>query len=99
MPDHSLPLRLQHRRRVAVVGAGIAGISAASNLGERGFVVDLYEKAAYAGGKLGSWQFESNGVTLRAEHGFHAFFKQYYNLLEFMKKLQSISILFPLTIT
>jgi isorenieratene synthase len=96
MPDHSLPLRLQHRRRVAVVGAGIAGISAASNLGERGFMVDLFEKAAYAGGKLGSWQFESNGATLRTEHGFHAFFKQYYNLLEFMKKIGVHQHLIPI---
>ncbi len=95
-PDTSLPLELNRTKRVTVVGGGIAGISAAANLSERGFQVDLYEKSNYLGGKLGSWQFESNGSTLSVEHGFHAFFKQYFNLLEFMKKIDAYKHLIPI---
>lgn len=86
-PDLSLPLQQEKTKKVAVVGAGIAGIAAAANLAERGFEVDLYEKNEYLGGKLGAWKFESNGETLEMEHGFHAFFRQYYNLRDFMKKI------------
>ncbi len=95
-PNKSLPYNLKTKKRVAVVGGGIAGISAASNLGERGFEVDLFEKSNYLGGKVGSWQFESNGETLQVEHGFHAFFKQYFNLLEFMKKIDAHKHLIPI---
>lgn len=86
-PDSSLPRQLRAPKKVAVIGGGIAGISAAANLAERGFEPHIFEKAAYLGGKVGSWQFESNGETLRTEHGFHAFFRQYHNLLGFMDKL------------
>ena len=86
-PDTSLPLNLQQPKSVAVIGGGIAGISAACNLSERGFQVHLYEKENYLGGKLGSWQFQSHGETLRTDHGFHGFFRQYLNLRNFLKKI------------
>lgn len=95
-PNLSLPFTLPTKKSVAVVGGGIAGISAAANLAERGFAVKLFEKAAFLGGKVGSWKFQSNGETLRTEHGFHAFFKQYYNLLEFMQKTGSYQHLMPI---
>ncbi len=34
---------------------------------------------------MGSWKFESNGQQLQVEHGFHAFFRQYHNLRNFMR--------------
>lgn len=95
-PDHSLPSNLPAEKRVAVIGAGIAGIAAASNLGERGFHVTLYEKNHFLGGKLGSWTFQSHGQLLRTEHGFHAFFRQYYNLLAFMNKIGANKYLIPI---
>jgi carotenoid phi-ring synthase / carotenoid chi-ring synthase len=85
--DPNLPMSAPVRKKVAVIGGGIAGISAAANLCERNFEVTIFEKNHYLGGKLGSWTFESKGEVLRAEHGFHAFFRQYYNLRAFMKKL------------
>lgn len=91
-----LPKQLNGNKKVAVIGGGIAGISAASNLAERGFQVDIFEKNNYLGGKVGSWEFESNGETLQVEHGFHAFFKQYFNLLEYMKKTGAYQNLIPI---
>lgn len=41
--------------RVAVIGAGVAGIMAASTLKQAGVEVDLYEKEERAGGHLNRW--------------------------------------------
>jgi isorenieratene synthase len=94
--DSSLPLNVSSTKKVAIIGAGIAGLSAAANLAERGFEVTLFEKNNYLGGKVGSWKFESNGEQLQTEHGFHAFFRQYYNLRNFMKKLDIYKYLIPI---
>ncbi|MEZ5002894.1 MAG: FAD-dependent oxidoreductase [Chitinophagales bacterium] len=94
--DTDKAVKLSTPRKVAVIGGGIAGIASASALSERGFEVHLFEKANYLGGKVGSWTFESNGETLRTEHGFHAFFKQYYNLLAFLKKIGADQHLIPI---
>ncbi|MCB0509785.1 MAG: FAD-dependent oxidoreductase [Bacteroidetes bacterium] len=85
--DFSLPKMLKEKKRVAVVGGGIAGIASAAALSERGFAVSLFERENFLGGKVGSWEFESKGERLRTEHGFHAFFRQYYNLLAFLKEI------------
>jgi isorenieratene synthase len=95
-PDKTLATNLSTKKKVAVVGGGIAGISTASNLAERGFDVTLFEKDHFLGGKVGSWEFESNGQTLRTEHGFHAFFRQYYNLRDFLKKIDAYKNLIPI---
>ena len=41
--------------RVVVVGAGIAGLAAATGLAERGVTVDVVEREAYLGGRVGGW--------------------------------------------
>lgn len=95
-PDISHPVNLISRKSVAVIGGGIAGISAACNLAERGFEVHLFEKENFLGGKVGSWMFESNGETLRTEHGFHGFFRQYLNLRNFLQKIGAYKHLIPI---
>ncbi len=50
--------------RVHVVGAGLAGLSAALRLAERGQQVDLYEAAPQAGGRCRSYFDRSLGVTI-----------------------------------
>ena len=41
--------------RVAIVGAGLAGLAAAVDLVDAGHTVDLYEARPFIGGKVGSW--------------------------------------------
>jgi zeta-carotene desaturase len=41
--------------RIAVLGAGLAGIAATSALGSAGFSVDLYEARPFPGGRATSW--------------------------------------------
>lgn len=96
VPDENRPYALDTPKRVAVVGGGLAGISAASALGERGFAVTLFEKENYLGGKVGAWTFESAGQTLHMEHGFHAFFRQYHNLLDYMRRIGAYGNLIPI---
>ncbi len=86
--DERLPERLDRPRRVVVVGAGLAGVAAAVTLARRGFAVDLLEREAWLGGKVGAWEATaSDGTRVRVEHGFHAFFRHYYNLDAFLGEL------------
>jgi diapolycopene oxygenase len=45
-------------KRVAVIGSGLGGISAAISLRQKGYEVDVYEKNAQIGGKLNELQAE-----------------------------------------
>jgi isorenieratene synthase len=71
---------LSSRPRAVVVGAGIAGLAAATGLAERGVAVDVIEREGYLGGRVGAWTERVDGVELAMNRGFHAFFRQYYNL-------------------
>jgi isorenieratene synthase len=75
-------------RRVAVLGGGVAGLTAAVTLARRGFQVVVYDANSYLGGKLGSWPVElAPGRTVWVSHGFHAFFPNYFNLNRFLDSL------------
>jgi isorenieratene synthase len=74
-------------RSVAVVGAGIAGLAAATALAERGVGVTLYEREDQLGGRLRGWPVElSDGSKVTMSRGFHAFFRQYYNLRGLLRR-------------
>ncbi len=51
-PEYEQPQQDGHGRRVAVVGAGIAGLAAAEAMARRGFAVTVFEKAAEPGGQI-----------------------------------------------
>ena len=73
--------------RVVVVGAGIAGLAAATCLAERGVEVRLLEREPYLGGRVGGWRTElADGSTASMNRGFHAFFRQYYNLRALLRR-------------
>ncbi|MEV1143441.1 FAD-dependent oxidoreductase [Micromonospora sp. NPDC049799] len=70
-----------------VVGGGIAGMSAAVVLAERGVDVTVLEAAPTLGGRLGAWPEELPDGPQQNEHGFHAFFRQYYNWRSILRRV------------
>ncbi|XP_074320838.1 zeta-carotene desaturase, chloroplastic/chromoplastic [Silene latifolia] len=70
--------------KVAIIGAGLAGMSTAVELLDQGHEVDIYESRPFIGGKVGSF------IDRRGNHiemGLHVFFGCYNNLFRLMKKV------------
>ena len=86
-PGYSSAESLSEVPRVAVVGGGIAGLSAATALAERGVSVVVLEREAYLGGRVGGWSTTlDDGSPVTMSRGFHAFFRQYYNLRNLLER-------------
>lgn len=51
-------------KRVVVIGAGLAGLAAASSLAERGFHVRLLERKSIPGGRASSYDAQDTGETV-----------------------------------
>ena len=58
-------------KRVLIVGGGLAGLSAALELAERGYSVTIKEKYPNIGGKLFCIPLQILNQTFNIEHGFH----------------------------
>ena len=73
---------------VAVLGGGIGGLSAAQELGERGFDVAVYEANDRFGGKARSVPAAfDDGPTLPGEHGFRFFPGFYWHVTDMMARI------------
>lgn len=70
--------------RVAIVGAGLAGMATAVELVDAGHEVEIFESRPFVGGKVGSWV-DTDGNHV--EMGLHVFFGCYYQLFDLMKKV------------
>jgi zeta-carotene desaturase len=70
--------------RVAIVGAGLAGMATAVELVDAGHEVEIFESRPFVGGKVGSWV-DADGNHI--EMGLHVFFGCYYNLFDLMRKV------------
>jgi isorenieratene synthase len=74
-------------RHVVVVGGGIAGMTAALGLAERGVRVTVLERDGRLGGRVRSWPVAlPDGSPSHMSRGFHAFFRQYYNLRSVLRR-------------
>ncbi len=89
-------------RSVIVIGGGIAGLAAATGLAERGVSVTLLEREPQLGGRVASWSVPEETATQGSpeeprsagpggsertmSRGFHAFFRQYYNLRSLLRR-------------
>ncbi|MCX5940028.1 MAG: 9,9'-di-cis-zeta-carotene desaturase [Cyanobium sp. LacPavin_0818_WC50_MAG_67_9] len=78
--------------RVAIAGAGLAGLAAAVDLVDAGHQVDLYEARPFLGGKVGSWVDEGGN---HIEMGLHVFFFNYANLFALLRKVGALDNLLP----
>ena len=76
---------------VVVLGGGVAGLSAAHELAERGFAVTVLEARSIPGGKARSLPVPGSGTggrrDLPAEHGFRFFPGFYRHLPDTMKRI------------
>lgn len=82
---------LDRRPHVVVVGAGIAGLAAAAGLAERGVSVEVLEREPNLGGRVAGWTERLDdgalaGTEVANNRGFHAFFRQYYNLRALLRR-------------
>ena len=83
------------RNRIVILGGGIAGLSAAHELIERGFNVEVYEALSIPGGKArsmgvrGSAAPGPNGMRkeLPGEHGFRFFPRFYQHVTDTMARI------------
>src|SRR5712691_7968978 len=77
--------------RVIILGGGVGGLSAAHELAERGFEVEVYEKRAVAGGKARSYGVPNSASPSRkplpAEHGLRFFPGWYRHVTDTMKRI------------
>jgi isorenieratene synthase len=76
------------RPRVVVAGGGVGGMSAAVVLAERGIPVVICEAADRPGGRLGAHpRTLPDGTVQWVDHGFHGFFRQYYNWRQILSRI------------
>jgi 15-cis-phytoene desaturase len=78
-------------KSVAVLGGGVAGLSAAQELAERGYDVTVYEKKDMFGGKARSLSVPNTATggrqDLPGEHGFRFFPRFYKHLPDTMERI------------
>ncbi len=71
-------------KSVLILGGGLAGLTAAKRLTDRGFSVKLLEKRSTYGGKVSSWKDEEGDWI---ESGTHCFFGAYDVLYDLMREI------------
>ncbi|HWO22814.1 MAG TPA: FAD-dependent oxidoreductase [Kofleriaceae bacterium] len=77
--------------RVIVIGGGVAGLTVAHELAERGFGVDVYEARGSFGGKARSQPVPETGTAgrrdLPGEHGFRFYPRFYRHVIDQMARI------------
>lgn len=81
------------KKKVIVIGAGIAGMTAALELVENGFAVEIFESKKYAGGRCFSIIDAKTGDCI--DNGQHVFVSAYTNFFELLRRLGTFDNVFP----
>lgn len=74
-------------RTALVLGGGLAGMSAALELAERGYAVTLREKGSVLGGRLATPRLHTSQGEFNVEHGLHMWFDNYHNFKDIRNRL------------
>jgi hypothetical protein len=82
--------------QVIIVGAGLAGMSAATRLMEQGFDITLYEQNDFLGGKLGAHRLDGNPDP--HEHCYHMYLNWYNNFWQLMREIGALQKFIPSTV-
>ena len=86
VPERGHVMTLERPRKVAVLGGGIAGLTAAFELMRAGSEVTVYQLGWRLGGKGASGRNRECGDRIE-EHGLHVWFGFYANAFELMRKV------------
>ncbi|MFH1662276.1 MAG: NAD(P)/FAD-dependent oxidoreductase [Candidatus Falkowbacteria bacterium] len=71
------------RKKVAIIGAGIAGLTTAYQLSKNNFEVEIFEKSSEVGGLLRSFKFENKNI----EEYYHHIFKTDKDIINLINEL------------
>ena len=74
------------KKSVLILGGGLAGLTAAKRLTDKGFQVKVLEKREIFGGKVSSWK-DNEGDWI--ESGTHCFFGAYTVLYDLLKEIKT----------
>lgn len=74
-----------HRKRVAIVGGGLAGLSAGCALADAGFNVTLFERRPFLGGRASSYEHPGTGEVV--DNCQHVLLGCCTNLIDFYERL------------
>ena len=78
----------EHRRKVAIIGSGCAGLGAAWALRNTDYEVHVFEKSHKLGGHTNTQPFHAGGMTVQVDTGFIVMNAATYpNFLNFLKEV------------
>ena len=81
-----------HDKRVAIIGAGLSGLSCASCLSEIGFEVRVFDKGRGPGGRASTRRAVIGGVEVGFDHGAQYFTVRAPELLEWVEEWERIGV-------
>jgi zeta-carotene desaturase len=86
-------------QNVTIVGAGMAGLTAALRLAERGYKVTLFERDSFVGGKFRAteWKGKATGRSAFHEHSYHMFLNWYHNFWKIAHEIGAFNDFIPKT--
>ncbi len=77
----------KNKAQVAIIGGGLAGLSAAATLAEQGIQTTLFEAGPHFGGRARSVAIEFNSQTFQVDNGQHILLGAYHETLKLLEKV------------